>query len=98
MLSLPTEALRAVGGFDEDYFLYFEDADLHQRLARDFPALRIRLPDVEPARHAVGGCATTYEDRRAVARHRRASARVYASRQPGRPWRFAESVLAVGAP
>jgi GT2 family glycosyltransferase len=29
---IPTAALRAVGGFDDDYFLYFEDFDLSLRL------------------------------------------------------------------
>ena len=29
---IPTRALRAVGGFDDDYFLYFEDFDLSLRL------------------------------------------------------------------
>ncbi len=43
---LRTDALRAVGGFDERYFLYFEDYDLSLRLAQHgsllfFPAMRI---------------------------------------------------------
>ena len=43
VLSLPTAAFRAVGGFDEGYFLYFEDADLQQRMAASDPSLHLRM-------------------------------------------------------
>lgn len=35
VMLLRTAALRAVGGFDEDFFLYFEDFDLSLRIARE---------------------------------------------------------------
>ncbi|MEM8704976.1 MAG: hypothetical protein AAGE98_00850 [Actinomycetota bacterium] len=91
VFSAPTAELRSVGGFDEDYFLYFEDADLHQRLAVANPDLVVRMADIEPAHHFVGGSAGGGGD--VVARHRFRSARTYASRQPGVAWRVAERAL-----
>lgn len=40
-----TEILKAVGGFDERYFLYFEDADLSRKI-RDFGYRTVYFPDV----------------------------------------------------
>ncbi len=96
VVSMPVDALRSVGGFDESYFLYFEDADLHQRLTRAMPDLRVRLADLPPGRHEVGGCARGRNEARVAARHRRRSARTYAARQPGVAWRLAEALLSVG--
>ncbi|MEO0493731.1 MAG: hypothetical protein AAF081_09965 [Actinomycetota bacterium] len=93
LLSAPTEAMRAVGGFDETYFLYYEDADLQQRLAQRFPSMKVELRDVEPGVHLVGGCAVDDETRAAVADHRRVSAKTYAGRQPGLGWRLTEAMV-----
>ncbi|NCG24107.1 MAG: hypothetical protein GWP47_08270 [Actinobacteria bacterium] len=93
LFSAPTDALRSVGGFEEDYFLYYEDADLQQRLAREFPEMRVRLEPVVPGRHLVGGCAKTPADQVNVAVHRRESARLYASRQRGICWRMAGALI-----
>lgn len=96
VISLPADLVRSVGGFDEDYFLYFEDADLQQRLAAAHPELRIRLADVDAGRHLVGGSVGQEAERRAVAQHRRHSAATYATRQHGLRWRVAEALVAGG--
>lgn len=102
VLSIPTEALRAVGGFDDRYFLYYEDTDLQQRLAASNPSLRLRLADVSPAVHEVGGSidrsgrGSAAGPAREVERIRRRSARRYADRQPGLGWRLAGAVVGFG--
>ena len=93
VLAAPTEALRAIGGFDDEYFLYYEDVDLQQRLARRFPAMRVHLLDVEPAIHEVGGSDSGLAS--PVARHRLNAALTYARRQDGAAWAAAAVFIAL---
>ena len=95
VVAAPTEALRAIGGFDDDYFLYYEDVDLQQRLARRFPTMRVHLLDVEPAIHEVGGSDSGPAS--PVARHRLHAALTYARRQDGAAWAMAGALVAVAA-
>ena len=95
VLAAPTEALRAIGGFDDDYFLYYEEVDLQQRLARRFPAMRVHLLDAEPAIHDVGG--SDLDPASPVARHRLDAALIYAHRQDGPAWAMARAFVSLAA-
>ncbi len=95
LMSVDRRRLEAVGGFDDDFFLYYEDADLCRRLDQAFPAMTIRQLDCPPAVHAVGGSATSGGPRSLVGRIRRQSATQYAERQSGTLWQVAARWLAV---
>jgi GT2 family glycosyltransferase len=92
VVSIATERLRAVGGFDSGYFLYMEDVDLCRRLAARFPSMRVRLVGSEPGRHAVGG-SVGGRLRTAVERDRILSLQRYCSLQAGLRWRVASAAL-----
>lgn len=86
LFSVDRKRLESVGGFDETFFLYYEDADVCRRLQSAFPDMVIRQVDGPPARHSVGGSASSSTTRSAVAGIRRHSATIYAQRQRGRGW------------
>lgn len=90
-LSVPNDRFRAVGGFDETYFLYYEDVDLCRRLARRFPTMRAIVADVTPGVHAVGGSAP--DGSTAVERLRLDAAVHYAESNPGASWSLCAALL-----
>ncbi|MCP3853487.1 MAG: glycosyltransferase family 2 protein [Actinomycetia bacterium] len=97
LFSVDTARLRAVEGFDPDFFLYFEDADLSQRLADRFPELRVRNVSGPPGVHAVGGSSPDRAARRRTRRIQWDSASVFAARQPGWSWLPARALATAGS-
>lgn len=80
-LLLRRKAFDAVGGFDERYFMYFEDIDLADRLARA-GWLNLYVPDAE-VEH-VGGHATERTPGPMLDEHHRSAYRYLADRRPAR--------------
>lgn len=92
VMSIDRSRYAAVDGFDESYFLYFEDIDLCRRLARRHPELTARLARVAPGRHHVS-LSTTGSNRRTTDLHHARSAVLYASSEPGLAWRSVAAAL-----
>jgi GT2 family glycosyltransferase len=56
------QAFERVGGFDERYFLYWEDADLCRRIRKTGGTVRFRPDNRSPVVHAVGKSSATARD------------------------------------
>lgn len=95
VLAVATDPVRAVGGFDENYFLYLEDADLCRRMATRFPDMQVCVADVQPGVHSVGGSADDRSSARDVDRHYARSCHRWARREPGARWRAASAATAL---
>jgi N-acetylglucosaminyl-diphospho-decaprenol L-rhamnosyltransferase len=93
LISMATDRVRAVAGFDAAYFLYMEDVDFCRRLGHAYPGMQIRMASSPPGIHAVGGSVDAIG---AAARDLRylSSISTYASRQRGWAWRLAGAGLA----
>lgn len=91
LLSIDVTRFRDIGGFDDSYFLYYEDVDLSSRLAAAHPDMRAVVAEVEPGIHAVGGTADS--DSRRVEQIRLDSAVRWAEQQPGVAWSLTTSLL-----
>lgn len=73
----------AVGGFDERYFMYFEDVDLGDRLTRA-GWLNVYVPSAEVIH--LGGHATSQASARMLAAHHESAYLYLADRHPGPAW------------
>ena len=95
-LLLRRQAFEAVAGFDDDYFMFFEDVDLGDRLGRA-GWLNVYVPDAEVVH--TGGHATERDaptSSRMLAEHHRSAYRFLADRYRGARWAPVRFGLRVG--
>ncbi|GGP70024.1 glycosyltransferase family 2 protein [Saccharothrix coeruleofusca] len=82
-LLLRREAFDSVNGFDPRYFMYFEDVDLGDRIARA-GWLNVYVPDAEVVH--IGGVSTAKSSNRMLAAHHSSAYRYLADRHRGPQW------------
>lgn len=92
-LLLRREAFEAVGGFDPAYFMYFEDLDLCERLARAGWS-SVYVPGATVTH--TGGHATTRQPAAMLAAHHRSAYRYLARRYRGPLWAPLRLVIGAG--
>jgi N-acetylglucosaminyl-diphospho-decaprenol L-rhamnosyltransferase len=86
-------AFDAVGGFDPDYFMYFEDVDFGERLGKlGWQSVYVPRAVVEHT----GGHATGRDPQRMAVEHHRSAARYLSRRYPGWRWLPVRSTLRAG--
>ncbi len=94
VLSIDAARLRSIGGFDDRYFLYYEDVDLCLRFARRYPTARARVAAVEPGRHTVGASAGPDARRAGPAEQARLDSAIrYARTRSGPSWTLTTAAL-----
>lgn len=95
-LLLRREAFTSVGGFDESYFMYFEDTDLCERLLRA-GWQNVYVPSAQVT-HEGGHATETGRGRSAVMlrAHHRSAYRYLARKYSGRRWALVRVALAAG--
>lgn len=74
------DAFERIGGFDEGYFMYFEDVDLGYRLGRHGYRNRYE-PEASVVHH--GGLSTRTESKRMLAVHHQSAYRFLSNKYPG---------------
>jgi N-acetylglucosaminyl-diphospho-decaprenol L-rhamnosyltransferase len=92
-LMVRREAFDAVGGFDEGYFMYFEDTDLCERLARAGCDI-VYAPSATVVHH--GGHATSRNLDAMSKAHHDSAYRYLSRRYRGAPWAPVRGVLKAG--
>ncbi|MEV6768324.1 glycosyltransferase family 2 protein [Nocardia sp. NPDC051030] len=87
------EAFDAVGGFDDRYFLYFEETKMALDMHR--AGYRVVLDPTVEIRHREGGSMRSAPYRK-VRAHHRSALRFYCDYHKGSPWLLLAPVVAVG--
>lgn len=87
------EAFDSVDGFDSRYFMYFEDVDLGDRVARA-GWLNVYVPDAEVVH--IGGHSTARASTRMLAEHHSSAYRYLADRHQGVKWKPLLLVIKAG--
>lgn len=89
--SVDRRRFTSIGGFDERFFLYYEDLDLCRRLAVRYPESRAVVADVAPGVHRVGASGSRTPAN--VQQWRAASAHLVAQQHRGWAWSLARSAI-----